>query len=142
MDHTAPPPPRAHWTPAKQRTFLTALLETGSVARAAATAGMSRSSAHRLRLRLAGTPFDRLWGLALAEHGRRLADPFAGEIDTPPSEADAPPSRGRDPGVATESRAGRAGVASPTPRGGVASASASKQGFRPQPRQSVGRRGE
>lgn len=39
------PPQRSHWTPAKQRTFLTALVETGSVARAARAAGMSRSSA-------------------------------------------------------------------------------------------------
>lgn len=68
---------RAQWTPAKQRVFIAALLETGSVARAAAAAGMSRSSAHRLRLRLAGTTFDRLWTHALAEHARRMADPFA-----------------------------------------------------------------
>jgi hypothetical protein len=70
-------PPRAHWTPAKQRIFLAALLETGSVARAARAAGMSRSSAHRLRQRLAGTPFDRAWDQALALHARQLADPFA-----------------------------------------------------------------
>src|SRR5690349_7212373 len=68
---------RAHWTPARQRVFLAALLECGSVARAARSAGMSRSSAHRLRLRLAGTPFDRIWDQALAEHARRMDDPFA-----------------------------------------------------------------
>jgi hypothetical protein len=39
------PPFRAHWTPAKQRIFLAALLESGSVACAARAAGMSRSSA-------------------------------------------------------------------------------------------------
>lgn len=72
-----PRPGRAHWTPAKQRIFLAALLETGSIARAARAAGMSRSSAHRLRQRLAGTPFDRLWGHVLAQHALRLADPFA-----------------------------------------------------------------
>lgn len=72
----APPPDRAHWTPAKQRIFLSALLEIGSVARAARAAGMSRSSAHRLRQRLAGTPFDRGWDHALALHARRMADPF------------------------------------------------------------------
>jgi hypothetical protein len=38
---------------------------------------MSRSSAHRLRQRLAGTPFDRLWDHVLGLHARRLADPFA-----------------------------------------------------------------
>lgn len=75
--HPAPPPtPRAHWTPAKQRIFLSALLDSGSVARASRAAGMSRSSAHRLRARLTGTPFDRVWGQALAEYARRLADPF------------------------------------------------------------------
>lgn len=70
-------PDRAHWTPARQRIFLAALLETGSVARAASAAGMSRSSAQRLRRRLAGTPFDRSWDQVLAVHARRLADPFA-----------------------------------------------------------------
>ncbi|HVI98241.1 MAG TPA: LysR family transcriptional regulator [Sphingomonas sp.] len=85
--HTAPPSPpaaspvtlspRAHWTPAKQRIFLAALLDSGSVAAAARAAGMSRSSAHRLRARLADTPFDRAWESPLALHARRLADPFA-----------------------------------------------------------------
>ncbi|MCI4591047.1 LysR family transcriptional regulator [Sphingobium sp. BYY-5] len=74
---------RAHWTPAKQRSFLTALLNIGSVTHAARAAGMSRSSAHRLRRRLAGTPFDRTWDRALALHARRLADPFALEIQQP-----------------------------------------------------------
>jgi len=63
QDRTPTPPatttPRARWTPAKQRIFLAALLDSGSVAHAARAAGMSRSSAHRLRARLAGTPFDR-----------------------------------------------------------------------------------
>ncbi|MEO5494262.1 MAG: LysR family transcriptional regulator [Sphingomonas sp.] len=67
---------RAHWTPAKQRFFLKTLFDTGSVARAVKAAGMSPSSAHRLRRRLAGTPFDRAWSNVLAEHQRRLADPF------------------------------------------------------------------
>ncbi|MFL9840549.1 LysR family transcriptional regulator [Sphingomonas sp. ST-64] len=67
---------RSHWTPAKQRTFLTALVETGSIARAARAAGMSRSSAHALRNRLAGTPFDHHWAHALKLHAARLADPF------------------------------------------------------------------
>lgn len=69
-------PLRAQWTPSKQRIFLAALLETGSVARAARAAGMSPSSAHRLRARLADTPFDRAWDQALALHARQLADPF------------------------------------------------------------------
>ncbi|HEX8389099.1 MAG TPA: LysR family transcriptional regulator [Sphingomonas sp.] len=77
--NAAPVPVRAQWTPAKQRIFITALLETGSVARAARAAGMSRSSAHRLRVRLAGTPFDRQWDHALQHHARRMADPFASQ---------------------------------------------------------------
>lgn len=62
---------------AKQRIFLAALVDGGSVARAARAAGMSRSSAHRLRLRLAGTPFDHAWERALTFHADRLADPLA-----------------------------------------------------------------
>nr|WP_245842952.1 LysR family transcriptional regulator [Sphingomonas laterariae] len=82
----AAPPDRARWTPAKQRIFLVALLECGSVARAARAAGMSRSSAHRLRARLAGTAFDRAWDQARAAHARRLADPFGPDaLPTPPS---------------------------------------------------------
>lgn len=73
----AAPPLRAQWTPAKQRIFLAALVDGGSVARAARAAGMSRSSAHRLRIRLAGTPFDHAWDRALAFHAERLADPLA-----------------------------------------------------------------
>lgn len=69
--------PHARWTPTRQRIFLATLAETGSIARAARAAGMSRSSAHRLRARLAGTPFDRAWHRALALHVGRLADPFA-----------------------------------------------------------------
>jgi AraC-like DNA-binding protein len=77
------PPLRAQWTPVKQRIFLAALLETGSVARAAHAAGMSRSSAQRLRRRFAGTAFDRSWDQVLALHARRLADPFV--PDAPPA---------------------------------------------------------
>ena len=68
---------RDRWTPAKQRHFLTLLLELGSVSRAARAVGMSRSSAHRLRARLPDTEFDRIWSNALALHAARLADPFA-----------------------------------------------------------------
>lgn len=88
----APTPDRAHWTPAKQRIFLTALLETGSVTSAARAAGMNRSSAQRLRRRLAGTPFDRAWAQALRAHAERLADPFATL-----QPAASPPPRGRLP---------------------------------------------
>ncbi len=87
--HPAPLPARAHWTPARQRLFLTALLETGNVSHAAQAAGMSRSSAHRLRARLAGTPFDRTWTNALALHAGRMADPFAAD---PSRRAPRPPA--------------------------------------------------
>lgn len=70
------PPDRRQWTPAKQRIFLSALMETGSVARAAQAVNMSRPSAYCLRRRLAGTPFDRTWDLALNAYRQRLADPF------------------------------------------------------------------
>jgi AraC-like DNA-binding protein len=92
----SPPPPRpdrACWTPARQRIFLACLLDTGCVSRAARAAGMSRSSAHRLRARLVGTPFVRAWDAALAEHGRRLADPLA-PPPAPPPQRPAPPAPG------------------------------------------------
>lgn len=97
---TAPQPQRNHWTPAKQRIFLTALVETGSIARAARAAGMSRSSAHALRNRLAGTPFDHHWTHALRLHAARLADPFAPDPLAPKKPADTP----RRPPVAPQSR--------------------------------------
>ncbi|WP_246171485.1 LysR family transcriptional regulator [Sphingobium limneticum] len=68
---------RAHWTPARQRLFLSVLLDSGHVSIAARAAGMSRSSAHRLRRKLAGTPFDQAWDRALAVHAHLMADPFA-----------------------------------------------------------------
>ncbi|KMS56711.1 hypothetical protein [Sphingobium cupriresistens] len=81
----ASPAARAHWTPARQRLFLTTLFECGSVARAARAAGMSPSSAHRLRRRLAGTAFDRDWSHALTLYARALADPIAGHLHAPAS---------------------------------------------------------
>ena len=85
---------RAHWTPAKQRIFLVVLHDTGCVATAARTAGMSRSSAHRLRARLAGTPFDRAWTQAVRERQRRLADPLAPDRLTGGRPDAAPATRG------------------------------------------------
>lgn len=70
------PVERVRWTPERQRLFLTSLLATGNVTQAARAAGMSPASAHRLRKRLAGTPFDRTWARALALHAQSLADPF------------------------------------------------------------------
>ena len=73
---SAPGPRRAPWTAAKQRIFLAALVEYGRVTHAARVAGMSRSSAARLRAKLAGTPFDRDWDRCLAMHAAQLADPL------------------------------------------------------------------
>ncbi|WP_420145123.1 LysR family transcriptional regulator [Sphingobium sp.] len=71
-------PSPARWTPpARQRLFLTALLDSGNVSHAARAVGMSRSSAHRLRQRLAGTTFDRTWEQALVLHAGRMGDSFA-----------------------------------------------------------------
>ena len=84
MDQPRPNPPvpetqrpRRQWTPERQRSFLAAMLETGNISHAAQMVGMSRSSAHRLRARLAGTGFDRCWANALALHAARLTDPLA-----------------------------------------------------------------
>ncbi len=90
---TESPAPRPHWTPAKQRVFLDALLDTGSVAAPAPRVGMSRSSAHRLRVRLADTPFDRTWARALLLHARDLADPFGAETSPGNGVAEAPAAR-------------------------------------------------
>lgn len=73
--HSLPVEP-VRWTPERQRLFLTSLLATGNVTQAARAAGMSPASAHRLRKRLVGTPFDRTWARALALHAQSLADPF------------------------------------------------------------------
>jgi hypothetical protein len=62
-------PPRTRrdgWTPERQLRFLDALAETRSIAKAAASAGMSRESAYRLRNRRAGALFGVLWDRALA----------------------------------------------------------------------------
>ena len=79
------PADRAHWTPARQRRFLIALLDSGCVAQAARSVGMSPTSAHRLRRRLAGTMFDHSWTWALKRHAERMADPFAPDQPPPPA---------------------------------------------------------
>lgn len=53
------------WTPARQRTFLRALSETGCVRDACARAGISNTSAYRMKKRSA--PFARAWDRALAK---------------------------------------------------------------------------
>ncbi|WP_235523524.1 LysR family transcriptional regulator [Sphingobium sp. Leaf26] len=90
MDQPSPPNPpasptkkrRARWTPALQASFLGTLLHTGSVRHAARAVGMSPSSAHRLRRRLAGTEFDRNWAEALMLHERTMHHPLAVYMDS------------------------------------------------------------
>src|SRR5690242_5573503 len=53
------------WTPARQRTFLRALSQTGCVRDACARAGISNTSAYRMKKRSA--PFSRAWNRALAK---------------------------------------------------------------------------
>jgi len=63
---------RNRWTDARMGAFLRELAATGSVAAAAARAGMGRQSAYKLRRRLAGTLFDAAWDRA-NRAGRRRA---------------------------------------------------------------------
>ena len=70
---------RDGWTPERQLRFLDELAQTRNVIRAAATAGMSRKSAYRLRNRREGALFALLWERALAfapteVHTRPLTD--------------------------------------------------------------------
>lgn len=62
---------RDGWTPDRQLRFLDALARTRSVSRAAASAGMSRESAYRLRTRVA--LFAGLWDRALEGHKVEVA---------------------------------------------------------------------
>ena len=56
---------RNGWTAERQRVFLAALAETGSVALASARAGMTKRSAYRLRARPDAAAFARGWEAAL-----------------------------------------------------------------------------
>ena len=66
--HNSPPQRKFRsdgWTPERQLRFLDALACSRSVARAAASAGMSRESAYRLRERREGALFGLLWDRVL-----------------------------------------------------------------------------
>jgi hypothetical protein len=67
---------RDGWTAERQLRFLDALSRTRSVAGAAASAGMSREGAYRLRNRTEGGLFALLWDCALT------ADPSRCEVHT------------------------------------------------------------
>ena len=69
------------WTAERQLRFLDALAISGSIAKAAAFAGMSRESAYRLRARREGALFGLLWDRILGAapppregHIERLSD--------------------------------------------------------------------
>ena len=69
---------RDGWTPERQLRFLDELARTRSVAKAAASAGMSREGAYRLRERKGGALFAALWDRAVA------LDASPGEVHTRP----------------------------------------------------------
>src|SRR5438270_11180397 len=62
---------RDGWTPERQLRFLDALAHTRSITKAAASAGMSRESAYRLRERRDGALFSALWDRAVAFEASR-----------------------------------------------------------------------
>ncbi|MFC3579386.1 hypothetical protein [Sphingomonas hylomeconis] len=65
-------PRRDGWTAERQRTFLTALAETGSISLASSEAGISARSAYRLRARPEGAAFAAAWEQALRLAALRL----------------------------------------------------------------------
>lgn len=62
------------WSPDKQRAFIEALADSGSVATAAHCVGMSESSAYRLRRTPGAEAFDRAWSAAIDAASKKLLD--------------------------------------------------------------------
>lgn len=62
------------WSDSKQRDFIEALADSGSVAEAARAVGMSASSAYRLRRSPGGEAFARAWDAAVAQAVGMLVD--------------------------------------------------------------------
>ena len=62
------------WSPDRQRAFIEALADCGSVASAARAVGMSESSAYRLRRSPGAEAFDRAWGAAIDAAAKKLLD--------------------------------------------------------------------
>lgn len=62
------------WSPDKQRAFIEALADCGSVATAAQQVGMSESSAYRLRRSPGAEAFDRAWSAAIDAASKKLLD--------------------------------------------------------------------
>lgn len=70
----SPSPRQDGWTPDRQRRFIAALADCGSVHEAAARAGMSRQAAYVLRRNPAAVDFRLAWDAALAEAWRRVEE--------------------------------------------------------------------
>ena len=62
------------WSPERQRSFIEALADRGSVTEAAQAVGMSVSSAYKLRRSPRGENFARAWNIALHQAALHLAD--------------------------------------------------------------------
>ena len=62
------------WSPDKQRAFIEALADSGSVATAAQRVDMSESSAYRLRRAPGAEAFDRAWSAAIDAASKKLLD--------------------------------------------------------------------
>ena len=62
------------WSPDKQRAFIEALADCGSVATAARAVGMSESTAYRLRRSPGAEAFDRAWSAAIDAASKKLLD--------------------------------------------------------------------
>lgn len=62
------------WSPDKQRAFIEALADCGSVATAARAVDMSESSAYRLRRSPGAEAFDRAWSAAIDAASKKLLD--------------------------------------------------------------------
>lgn len=62
------------WSPDKQRAFIEALADSGSVVTAAMSVNMSESSAYRLRRAPGAEAFDRAWGAAIDAASKKLLD--------------------------------------------------------------------
>jgi hypothetical protein len=62
------------WSPDKQRAFIEALADSGSVVTAARAVDMSESSAYRLRRAPGAEAFDRAWSAAIDAASKKLLD--------------------------------------------------------------------
>lgn len=62
------------WSPDKQRAFIEALADCGSVVTAAQRVGMSEASAYRLRRSPGAEAFDRAWSAAIDAASKKLLD--------------------------------------------------------------------